>query len=50
VSTNLKKEWTREINIGVCEYERLKDKAEQMDADIEDVITWLIEEYLDELL
>ena len=39
----------KEIIIGKCEWERLRQKAEEMDEDITTILEWLIEEHLDEL-
>ena len=46
-----RKTWgtTVSIEMGISEYERLKNKAEEKDADIDDIIRWMIEEYLDEM-
>ena len=40
---------TKEIRIGKYEYNRLKEKAEEMGEDLMTIIEWLVEEHLDEL-
>ncbi|MBR3634862.1 MAG: hypothetical protein IKN47_01595 [Lachnospiraceae bacterium] len=39
----------REISVGSFEYEKLQEKAEELDTDIATIISYLVEDYLDEL-
>jgi len=40
---------TKKISIGEYEYQKLKEKADEMGQDLITIIEWLVEEYLDEL-
>lgn len=37
------------INIAPYDFNRLEEKAEEFDTDIATIISWLVEDYLDEL-
>ena len=42
-------ERTIEVRIGKYEYERLMNKAEELDEDLITILEWLVEEHLDEV-